>query len=422
MIILYRALVGLITPLLPFYLNKRLAKGKEDTHRLPERYGYASLPRPQGKLIWFHAASVGESLSLLKLLETLRQSHPHLTVLVTTGTVTSAQLMAERLPEGVIHQFVPLDVPKWIRHFLNHWQPDLAVFLESELWPNTLREIKNREIPLLLLNARLSDKSFRNWQRFPRTARKLLGQFDLCLTPSATTSERLKQLGAHNVRMCTNLKFTCNPPLYNTEEAIALKKIIEKRKVWAAASTHEGEESLCLDAHLSLRNKSTTQSILTILVPRHPNRTAEVLKLIQERGLTVARRSLEEIPSPNTDIWLIDTLGEMGLVYHLVEIAFIGGSLVPIGGHNPIEAIQLGAVVVHGPFDGNTKDIHEILQPALIALPSAESLASEVRNLLDHPEQCDALKQEGQAILIHQNAGVDDVVDQILELLGERIY
>ena len=421
MIILYRALVGLITPLLPFYLNKRLTKGKEDTLRLPERYGHASLPRPQGKLIWFHAASVGESLSLLKLLETLHLSYPQLGILVTTGTVTSARLMAERLPEGVIHQFVPLDVPKWMQSFLDHWQPNLAVFLESELWPNMIRQIKNRQIPLLLLNARLSDKSFHHWERFPKTAHALLSQFDLCLTPSIITSVRLKQLGASKVRLSTNLKFTCNPLSYNAEEVIVFKKVIGERMIWAAASTHEGEEALCLDAHQTLKNNASTDTILTILVPRHPNRTSDVQKLIQDRGLTVVRRSLGEMPSLDTDIWLIDTLGEMGLIYHLVNIAFVGGSLVPIGGHNPIEALQLGAVVLHGPFDENTKDIHEILEPALIALPGPESLAVEIKKLLDHPEICNALKKKGQAILTHQNAGVDSVVSHILELLGTRI-
>lgn len=385
---------------------------------MKERYGHASIPRPQGKLIWFHAASVGESLSLLKLLETLRQSHPHLGIVITTGTVTSAQLMAQRLPQGVIHQFVPLDVPKWIHQFLNHWQPNLVVFLESELWPNMIGQIKKRQIPLLLLNARLSDHSYKQWQRFSKTAHSLLSQFNLCLTPSLTTSVRLQKLGAPFVALSTNLKFTCNPPAFNEDEAIAIKHLLRERKIWAAASTHEGEEAYCLDAHIALKNTSVTPPILTILAPRHPNRTPEILKLIEEKGLIVARRSLGELPTSDVDIWLIDTIGDLGLIYHLVDIAFIGGSLVPVGGHNPIEAIQLETIVIHGPFDNNTKDIHEILQPALITLSGPETLSTEIKNLLDHPEMCDALKKQGQTILAQQNAAVEIVIGHILELLG----
>ncbi len=417
MLIFYRALIHLITPLLPTYLNRRLAKGKEDRVRLSERYGKTNIPRPQGKLIWFHAASVGESLSLLKLLETLRQSHPHLGVLVTTGTITSANLMAQRLPQGINHQYVPLDVPSWIRAFLDHWQPQLAVFLESEMWPNTIVQIKKRQIPLLLLNARLSDQSYQRWQRFPRTARSLFSQFDMCLTPSLTTSVRLQKLGAPLVNLSTNLKFTCDPPTFDQDKVVAIQQIIGNRLIWAAASTHEGEDDFCLEAHIALKNAPSTNTIMTLLVPRHPSRTPEILRLIEGRGLTVARRSLGELPSKTTDIWLMDTIGEMGLIYRLVNIAFIGGSLVPVGGHNPIEAVQLDTVILHGPFDANAMDIHEILSPALIALSHPEDLTIQLKLLLNNPEKINYHIKQGQTILTRQNAGVEEVMNHILELL-----
>jgi 3-deoxy-D-manno-octulosonic-acid transferase len=375
--------------------------GKEDPERLPERYGKASLPRPpNGQLIWFHGASVGESLSLLKLVQHLNAMRPFVNILVTTGTVTSAQLMARRLPEGVFHQYVPLDVPHWVSAFLDHWKPQLVVFLESEIWPNSIDEVKQRNIPLVQLNARVSDKSFRQWLRFPRTARKLFQKFDLFLTPSPTTAMNLGDILGNRwdprIKHHVNLKLMGDPPPFDSKEAQRIQEIIGPRKLWAATSTHKGEEAMVLEAHRTLKKEAALENLLTILVPRHPHRTPEILDLIEKNNLKVARHSLGEMPTETVDVWLIDTMGDMGLVYALVDIAFVGGSLVPVGGHNPIEAIQLGAVVLHGPFIYNMVDLYESLPSALTAVNHLSDLIGELRDLLNNPQKMEILKERGR--------------------------
>lgn len=417
MYVFYRFLTTILTSFLPRYLQGRVKIGKEDSNRLQERYGKTNLRRPDGKLVWFHAASVGESLSLLKLLTVFQEQHPDIIILVTTGTTTSAQLMSQRLPKGVIHQYVPLDVPKWVKTFLGYWKPSLVVLLESEFWPNLIFGVHQRGIPLVLLNARLSDRSYAYWHFFSRTSRKLLEKFDLCITPSPQTKLRLEQLGAKNVFLGTNLKFTCDKLDAPKNEIQQVQESLRERYRWAAVSTHKGEEKYVLEAHITLKQHFGPLSPLTILVPRHPNRSQEILQEIKKYGLSVAQRSLNEFPDTTTDIWLIDTLGELGLIYQIVDLAFVGGSLVPVGGHNPIEAVQLNTAVLHGPYDGNMRDIHDILKEALVGIESQEDLSKKLIRLFESESEREHLKKIGLEILKVQNSGMDFILKKLTTLL-----
>jgi 3-deoxy-D-manno-octulosonic-acid transferase len=347
-------------PVAPHLLARRLRRGKEHPVRLPERRGEASEPRPGGPLIWVHGASVGEILAVMPLIERLRkQDFP---VLVTSGTVTSAALAEQRLPEGALHQFIPLDAPRYVERFLDHWRPDLALFVESDLWPNLIIAAADRKIPMILVNGRLSERSFQRWRRVPNVIAALLGRFDLCLTQSAADAERFSQLGAPRVTGTGNLKLDAPAPPADEQALRQLMTLIGLRVVVVAASTHAGEEAAVIAAHRSLRAKYP--SLLTVIAPRHPARGPEVEELVQLSGLKAALRSRGELPRPGADVYVADTLGELGVMYRLSPIVFMGGSLASRGGQNPIEAIRLGAAIVHGPHVWNFAEIYQSLDAA----------------------------------------------------------
>jgi 3-deoxy-D-manno-octulosonic-acid transferase len=353
---LYRFLTTLGGPLIRRYLNGRLARGKEDPVRFQERLGVAGLPRPEGGLVWLHAASVGEAMSMLPVIEAL-QSRPGLTVLLTTGTVTSAAMMAGRLPAGAIHQFVPVDRIAWVRRFLDHWKPDLALWSESEFWPNLLVETARRRVPLVLLNGRISARSFRRWLQMRRFARTLLSCFVLCLGQTEEDARRLATLGAPKTACLGNLKFAA-PALPADETALAaLLQELGDRPRWLAASTHAGEEAVAGRVHKAL----AIPGLVTLIVPRHPDRGAEISDELREMGLQPTRRSLGE---PLGDVHIADTLGELGLFYRAAPQVFMGKSLVGQGGQNPLEPARLGVSVLFGPHMGNFADIAHRMQEA----------------------------------------------------------
>jgi 3-deoxy-D-manno-octulosonic-acid transferase len=347
----------------------RLKRGKENPERVGERYGVASLPRPDGPVIWLHGASVGEILAVMPLIECIRKMH--FAVLLTSGTVTSATLALQRLPAGAVHQFVPLDAPRFVGRFLDHWRPDLALFVESDLWPNLILACADRSVPLILVNGRVSERSFSRWRRLPGVIAALLGRFDLCLTQSGADTERYAELGAPRITSSGNLKLDVPAPPVDQVALRKLRSIIGTRPVVAAASTHGGEEIAVVAAHRRLRAKSP--ALLTIIAPRHPERGANIAEIAKVAGLTVALRSRGQLPSADVDIFVADTLGELGLIYRLAPIVFMGGSLATHGGQNPIEAIRLGAAVVHGPNVWNFDEIYATLDAAR----GAECVADE---------------------------------------------
>jgi 3-deoxy-D-manno-octulosonic-acid transferase len=367
---LYRlASKAVAPPVASRLLAWRLKRGKENPARLAERYGVASLPRPSGLLIWLHGASVGELLAVIPLIERIRAMN--FAVLVTSGTVTSAVLAGQRLPAGAVHQFVPLDAPRFVGRFLDHWRPDLALFVESDLWPNLILACADRAIPLILINGRVSERSFSRWRLLPGVIAALLERFDLCLTQSGADTQRYAQLGAPRINCSGNLKLDVPAPPVEQPILGKLKSIIGSRVVIAAASTHAGEEGAIIAAHRRLRAKCP--SLLTVIAPRHPERGSGIAEIAKVAGLSVAQRSRGDLPKPDVDVFVADTLGELGLIYRLAPIVFMGGSLASHGGQNPIEAIRLGAAVVHGPHVWNFAEIYATLDAA----HGAELIADE---------------------------------------------
>lgn len=392
---LYAGATTLAAPLLRRMLRRRVARGKEIAARLGEREGRDPTPRPAGRLLWLHAASVGESVSLLPVLAALPAS---LSVLLTTGTVTSAELLARRLPamgleRRVIHRFVPLDVPGWVARFLDHWRPDAAGFVESELWPNLLAGCTARGIPLMLVNARLSPRSFARWRRLPGLARRVFGQFTLVQAQSAGDAKRLAALGAHGVESPGNLKFATPRLPVDTAELVRLQALLAGRPVWLAASTNPGEETLIAAVHARLA--ADHPGLLTLIVPRHPERGGEIAALAGD----APRRALGQDPPAGSGIWIGDTLGEMGLYYRLAPIVFIGRSLVKLGGQNPLEPARLGCAVAAGPHMFNFEVPVAVLERAggLARVADAEALAAWVAAMLADPARRAAMGAAAEA-------------------------
>lgn len=432
---LYAALMRLFTPLLARYLAARARRGKEDIPRAPERRGIAALPRPAGTLVWCHAASVGESLSLLAVVARILQDDPDAHVLMTTGTVTSAKLMAARLPPRAFHQYVPVDHPVWAARFIDYWQPDLVVWSESELWPNLLLAVQKKGIPAVLLNARMSERSFARWKMLPRTARRLLSVFDTCLGQNEAEAARLKALGARHVAVAGNLKYAALPLPCDPAKLDALRAAIGNRPHQFWASTHPGEEALALNVHQAMR--AQYPDYMTIIVPRHPERGGDIALLAGE-SVQVRQRSKNEAPDSACGVYIADTLGELGIFYTLCDTVVMGGSFADVGGHNPIEPAQLDCLVVCGPnmynfkgicadFDarhalvhtgGTAAEIAAKLQqiaadPAAFAMVRASALAwtQEKSYILDDLSQALApYTGRGAAALVHQGAAA--LIDQ----------
>lgn len=352
----YRAATAALEPAVPLLLRRRARRGKEDATRISERLGYAAKPRPDGNLVWIHGASVGESLSVLPLIGALLEA-PGRSVLMTSGTVTSATMMAERLPPRAIHQFSPVDAPGAVARFLDHWRPDAALFVDSEIWPNTLLAAKARGIGLAIVNGRMSERSFANWRNAKAMAASLLSLYDACLVQDDDSAERLEALGAHGVTVTGNLK--ADAPVLPADPARleTLVRAVGSRPVLLAASTHAGEETLLLEADQALR--AQYPSLLTIVVPRHPERGAEVEALCGSRSR--ARRAAGHNLQSGHDVYIADTIGELGLFYRVAPFAFVGGSLVPHGGQNPLEAARLGLAVLAGPYTDNFRTAYEAI-------------------------------------------------------------
>jgi len=376
---LYRAATGLLEPLAPALLARRAHLGKEDPARLSERLGRGDRARPAGPLVWLHGASVGESLSILPLAERLRVERPEVTVLVTSGTTTSAALLAKRLPAGAIHQYVPVDAPGAAKRFIARWKPDLAVFVESELWPNLLLEAKAAGTRLALVSAKLSDRSFARWSKRPDAARQLLSSFDLILAQDARAHQRFEALGGQ-VAGEADLKFGA-APLPVDEPALAVERARFDRPPLLIASTHPGEDEIALDALAALADRPTV-----VLAPRHVERGPAIVALAETRGLSAVLRS--QAPGERADVVVADTLGEMGLWFRLAGTAVIAGSLVPdIGGHNPLEAARLDCPVISGPFVENWASAFAGLEDARgVVMTSPEGLGAALAADLASPE------------------------------------
>jgi len=417
----YRFLTTLLSPFLKTYLKKRVKRGKEDPTRLQERFGLSARPRPKGPLLWFHGASVGESLSLLPLIDHIHQQYPAHHVLVTTGTRTSAALMADRLPTHAVHQYVPLDTPKAVRHFLSHWQPTLAFWVESELWPTLITETKRYDIPMVLLNGRLSERSFRRWQRFQAFITPILSSFNHIFAQSAEDTTRFQALGCTKTRSLGNLKYAAPALSVDLGQLSSFQTILKDRPLWCAASTHDGDEALAATLHRAL--KPTNPTLLTLICPRHPERGAALAATLRQQGFTVALRSQDEALTETTDIYIADTMGEMGLWYRLAPIVFIGKSLITKGGQNPLEPARLHCALLCGPHMDNFQAITQQFQAAdaLCMVQDQTALQTELATLLTDSARRSRLAEKAAQVAAAEQATLQRYTDALAPLLSDHL-
>jgi 3-deoxy-D-manno-octulosonic-acid transferase len=434
----YRAATEVLTPVLPAVIRYRERQGKEDGARRRERLGIASLARPEGELVWLHAASVGETNAVLPLIAELRQRRPDRRFLLTTGTVTSAALARARLTPSDIHQYAPLDAPKYVARFLEHWRPNLAALTESEIWPNTILACQERNIPIALVNARMSDRSYRRWRKSRRVARALFSRIRLILAQNERLARRFRELGGRTVTTAGNLKVDA-PALPVSEAALSeLRDQIGQRHVLLAASTHPGEDEIVLEAFQLLR--AMLPDLLLIVAPRHPARgraleqmaTAANLRCTKRRGGDASDSVAMDPITPETDVYVANTVGELGLFYSLAQVSFIGGSLVERGGQNPMEAIHFSSAVLTGPSQFNFRDAYRELgrRHGMIEVSDAAGLAAAVKHLLTDAtafEQQLHDAAEGLAAMVGALAVTADALDALLpdpgwrNLSGERL-
>lgn len=411
--------MSLIRPFAPLVLSHRERQGKEDQSRRPERFGISAVKRPEGTLVWFHAASVGETNAVLPVINALVEQQRGLSVLLTTGTVTSAGLAAQRLPAVAIHQYVPLDAPEYARAFLSHWKPDLAVFTESEIWPNLILETSRAGIKLTLVNARMSQSSFRRWKSSPGVSLPLFTRFDLVLAQNERLARRFAELGVRVVRHIGNLKIDAPPPPIDPVELERLRVATAGRPVIVAASTHEGEELILAEAHRQLARD--IDGLMMLVAPRHPERGTGLAEALKARGYSVAQRSAGVLPDVRTDIYIADTIGELGTFYALSRLAFVGGSLVEHGGQNPIEAVRHGAAVLTGPHWRNFADEYTALlkRGGAIEVNSASEIVRVVLRIARDDAELARIRAGGVAALASLSGALAETVAALTALLPQ---
>lgn len=389
---IYNTLVRTLYPMvIRRYIEKRKKMGKEDVKRFNERVGRPTKPRPDGRLIWLHGASVGESISMLPLINRLLEIYPDAHVMVTTGTTTSAEVMAKRLPERAFHQYLPIDNPVFAARFVRHWQPTIALWFESEFWPAMLSTIKRRNIPLILINGRISNKSFKRWQQFDFVIKEILDCFTACLGQSEEDAYRLRALGAKDAMCLGNLKYAGLPIPVDEEKKKEIQDEIGSRPVWLVSSTHSDEESKIGRYLKELSAKH--EGLLTIIAPRHPTRGVEIQNILKEKyQLKTALRSANEKITPETEVYIADTIGEMGIWYELCPIVFIGGSLIPHGGQNFMEPSRCRDAVIVGPHMHNFTDAMNRAKRAdgIIQVDETVDLIDMVDQLLNNKELLEA--------------------------------
>jgi 3-deoxy-D-manno-octulosonic-acid transferase len=412
----YRLATTILSPVVPALLSRRRKRGKEDLDRVSERLGITSVGRPEGRLIWVHGASNGECLSALPLIETFVTKK--LKVLMTSGTVTSAELMRSRLPSGAVHQFVPIDSPGATAQFLKHWRPDVGLFVDSDLWPNLVLGAKAAGTRLALVNARMSQRSFDSWSWARKTVGALLGAFDVCLAQDEEIAVRFRELGARDVRVVGSLKEDAPPLPFDETELASLKSAINGRPILLAAQTHPGEDETILPAHDALR--TSYPDLLTIIVPRHPSRGAEIAELCATRRSR--RRSKGEAIASDTAVYIADTMGELGLFYRLATFAFVGGSLVPRGGHNPLEPARLHCAVLAGTHTFNSSSAYRAVLDAqgIGRVTTSGDIATMAKRLLDNPAQAKAMGDAAARGALTLGGAVDKTYDAVSALLSRH--
>jgi 3-deoxy-D-manno-octulosonic-acid transferase len=416
----YRAATSVLRPAVPLLLNVRGRQGKEDVSRRGERLGFAGRPRPAGQVVWMHAASVGETNAILPLIEGLLDANPHIHVLLTTGTTTSAGIAGSRLPDRAFHQFVPLDIPQYVSRFLDHWKPALSIFTESDIWPNLVLGTAERQIPLVLVNARMSPRSIGRWRKFAKFGRPLFSRFAAVLAQNAQVARAIKRLGAPNIIIAGNIKIDSPPPPVDHAVLARLKSAVGARPVFLAASTHPGEDTVIAAAHTLMR--SNIEGLLTIIVPRHPERGGGLAATLGGLGLKTQLRSKSPDPEPETEIYVADSIGELGTFYAIAPVALVGGSLVEHGGQNPIEAVGHGACVLTGPFTHNFREAYASLfrEGGAIEVRSSDDIARQVTMLLKDQIAAKRMHAGAERALQSLGGALEKTLNAIQPLLEKK--
>ena len=402
-------------------LKARLKAGKEDLSRINERRGQSPNIRPEGEVIWFHAASVGESIALLGLIENIVEERPLTNILITTGTTASANLINTRLPKKTIHQYVPLDIGEFVRNFLDHWRPNLAVFTESELWPCLITTTHAREIPLILINARISKKSFSKWKWLKGLVSSILSKFDIILCQDENTAKFIRKLSKSKIdpKVVGSLKESAPPLPFSEEDRSVISNQIGSRPIWLAASTHEREELMMAEAHEYARRFS--RRLLLIIVPRHPNRGKKICSDLRNLGWQVSLRSGGEKINNYTEIYIADTFGEMGLWYRISSISFLGGSMTEVGGHNPFEPATLGSAILHGPHVWSAAEAYEELGKvkASLQVKNPEELSQAIVDLLN-PDTNASMAKSAWDLSSKEAEASSQALNEIFAVLDHR--
>lgn len=417
----YRALARASGPLLPTYLARRERAGKEDAARLSERRGVAFQSRPDAPLIWMHGASVGECTMLLSVIHHVQKQRPDIAFLITSGTRTSADLLAAQLPPNATHQYAPLDHPGYVGAFLDHWQPELAIWAESEIWPNLITATRKRGIKMALINARMSERSRLGWAKRPKTARTIFGAFDTILAADHATARALSRATGREISNVGNIKDAAPPLPVDTHELTALKAALASRAVWCAASTHAGEDAAMVAAHQQLLNAHP--DALLILAPRHPERAGDIARLCREAGLTTARRSLGQTSKPKTQIWIMDSIGDMGLAYRLASVSFVAGSTQPhLSGHNPVEPARLGSAVLSGLYVESFLDVYDAMQQgdAVMTIDDVTALGATLTQIFNDPKRLNAMQKTAVDFAISRADMMDKVWVELAPLMPAR--
>lgn len=419
---LYRCVTFLAAPLLRLLLKLRVRQGKEDPARLSERFGIATiLKNDTKKYIWFHAASAGEAQSVHPLLEKMAHDFPNFQFLLTTGTKTAADWMQSRLPENVVHQYAPWDRTPWVKNFLNYWQPQLLVLVESEIWPNTVLACDKNDIPVILINARLSQKSYNNWQSMRGMARAVMSKIMLVLAQNEQYANWYLELGVQNAEILPNLKFAAAPLPHDPNKTENLKTQIGDRPFWLAASTHNPEELWATQTHKELQK--THKNLLTIIIPRHPKRANRLVEKLSQMDVTVAQRSKNDPITQTTDIYIADTFGELATFFDLTDIVFMGGSLTPgIGGHNILEPAHFNCAIIHGAHMENTRDMESIMQDAGAAatVRDYKGLTQEISRLLVNKAQREKMQSSAKEIVAQHSSVLQLYEEFITSFLPEE--
>jgi len=359
MFFVYRVFTNLILLFSPIIILIRLFKNKEHPKRFKEKFAICSKKKIKGKLIWFHGASVGEILSVIPLIEKLEKMSKIKQILVTSNTLSSSKILSNLKLKKTVHQFFPIDTNYHTKKFLDYWKPSVVIFIDSEIWPNMINNIKKKSISLILINARITDKSFNKWKIFASSAKSIFQKFDICLSASLKSTNYLKSLGAKNVKNIGNLKFTQNEG--NSEYLNnSLKKFFLTKKIWCASSTHASEEKICAEVHKKLKIKH--KNILTIIIPRHISRTNKIIDEISKLNLKIYTHDSKKKIDAKTDIYLVNTFGQTKSFFKICKTVFLGGSIIKHGGQNPLEAARYGCNILHGPNIWNFSEIYSLLK------------------------------------------------------------